>query len=420
MTHTTTTLGGERGGLDPLLESGVIAVARLPAAAGLRAAARALVAGGVGALEITLTTPGAIEALGDLASDRDLAACLIGAGTVLDESAAREVIDAGARFVVSPTLTPAVIRVCRDRDIPCMPGAFTPTENVEAWRAGAPLVKLCPPGEERLLESPELHVCFGGAEANVAVALSHLGVRCDYVTCIPDNPIGDAGVETLKKEVVGTRWIVRGEGGERLGLYFVEPGADLRAMRVVYDRAGSAFARLDPHSIDWPAVLAGADWFHVSGITPALGEGPVAALAGAIACARARGTPVSLDLNYREALWRDRNPRPLIEPLARRAGVLIGNPAAVSAMLGLPADDASLATPERARALAEQLAARFEAKRIALTRREFLGPREHGWSAVLYDAETRAFAQSRRHCVQVVDRVGGGDSFAAALIARLL
>jgi len=219
---------------------------------------------------------------------------------------------------------------------------------------------------------------------------------------------------------VGTRWIARGGGGERLGLYFVEPGADLRAMRVVYDRAGSAFARLDPHSIDWPTVLAGADWFHVSGITPALGQGPVAALAGAIACARAKGTPVSLDLNYREALWRDRNPRSLIEPLARRASVLIGNPAAVSVMLGLPADDASLASPERARALAEQLAARFEAKRIALTRRELLGPREHGWSAVLYDAETRAFAQSRRHCVQVVDRVGGGDSFAAALIARLL
>src|SRR5205807_2237622 len=250
---------------------------------------------------------------------------------------------------------------------------------------------LSPPGDERLLESPELHTCFGGAEANVAVALSHLGVRCDYVTRVPDNPLGDAGVEALRKEGVGTRWIARGGSGDRLGLYFVEPGADLRAMRVVYDRAGSAFARLDPHSIDWPAVLAGADWFHVSGITPALGEGPVAALAGAIACARARGTPVSLDLNYREALWRNRNPRPLIEPLARRAGVLIGNTGAVSAMLGLAADDASLATPERARGLAEQLSARFEAKRIALTRREILGPREHGWSAVLYDAETRAF-----------------------------
>ncbi len=158
MTHTTTTLGGERGGLHPLLESGVIAVARLPAAAGLRAAARALAAGGVGAVEITLTTPGAIEAIGELASDRDLA-CVVGAGTVLDESAACEVIDAGARFVVSPTLTPAVIRVCRDRDIPCLPGAFTPTEIVEAWRAGAPLVKLFPaaavgPGYLRDLLAP--------------------------------------------------------------------------------------------------------------------------------------------------------------------------------------------------------------------------------------------------------------------------
>jgi len=158
MTHTTTTLGGERGGLHPLLESGVIAVARLPAAAGLRAAARALAAGGVGAVEITLTTPGAIEAIGELASDRYLA-CVVGAGTVLDESAACEVIDAGARFVVSPTLTPAVIRVCRDRDIPCLPGAFTPTEIVEAWRAGAPLVKLFPaaavgPGYLRDLLAP--------------------------------------------------------------------------------------------------------------------------------------------------------------------------------------------------------------------------------------------------------------------------
>src|SRR5207245_8936868 len=251
---------------------------------------------------------------------------------------------------------------------------------------GELLLRLSPPGDERLLESPELRTCFGGAEANVAVALSHLGVRCDYVTRVPDNPLGNAGIETLRKEGVGTRWIARGGGGERLGLYFVEPGADLRAMRVVYDRAGSAFARLDPHSIDWPAVLAGADWFHVSGITPDLGEGPVAALAGAIACARARGTPVSLDLNYREALWRNRNPRPLIEPLARRAGVLIGNTGAVSAMLGLAADDASLATPERPRGLAGQVSARVEAKRRALTRADIAAPRGHGSTGALYAA----------------------------------
>jgi 2-dehydro-3-deoxygluconokinase len=283
---------------------------------------------------------------------------------------------------------------------------------------GELLLRLSPPGDERLLESPHLLTFFGGAEANVAVALSHLGVRCDYVTRLPANPIGDAALGALQEEGVGTAWIAR--GGERLGIYFVEPSSDLRAMRVVYDRAGSAFARLDPRAVDWPAILADADWLHASGITPALGDAPAQALARAVGCARERDIPVSLDLNYREALWRDRDPRPLVEPLARQATVVIGNPTAVRAMLGIDADDTSLATPARARDLAERLAACCGAKRVALTRREVLGAREHGWSAVLYDAESRAFAASRRHCVQVVDRVGGGDSFAAALIARLL
>jgi len=136
---------------------------------------------------------------------------------------------------------------------------------------GELLLRLSPPGEERLFESSDLVTCFGGAEANVAVALSHFGVRCDYVTRVPDNPIGDAGVAALEREGVGTEWIVR--GGERLGIYFVEPGADLRTMRVVYDRADSALARIEPRSLDWPRVLAGADWFHASGITPALATG---------------------------------------------------------------------------------------------------------------------------------------------------
>jgi 2-dehydro-3-deoxygluconokinase len=125
-------------------------------------------------------------------------------------------------------------------------------------------------------------------------------------------------------------------------------------------------------------------------------------------------------LNYREALWRDRDPRPLIEPLARQATVLIGNPTAVRAMLAIDADDTSLASPELARELATRIADRCAVARVALTRREILRPRRHGWSAVLYDAETRSFTQSRRHCVEVVDRVGGGDSFAAGLIARLV
>ena len=283
---------------------------------------------------------------------------------------------------------------------------------------GELLLRLSPPGEERLFESSDLVTCFGGAEANVAVALSHFGVPCDYVTRVPDNPIGDAGVAALEREGVGTQWIVR--GGQRLGIYFVEPGADLRTMRVVYDRAGSALARIEPQSLDWPRVLTGADWFHASGITPALGDGPAAALAGAISCARAQDIPVSFDLNYREALWRDRDPGPLVEPLARQATVLIANPTAVRAVLGIDADDNSLAAAGPARELANRLAERCGVAWVALTRREILGPRRHGWSAVLYDAETGTLAQSRRHCVDVVDRVGGGDSFAAGLIARLV
>ncbi|HEV8304021.1 MAG TPA: sugar kinase [Gemmatimonadales bacterium] len=274
---------------------------------------------------------------------------------------------------------------------------------------GEMLLRLSPPGEERLLESAELHTFFGGAEANVAVALSHLGLRSDYVTRLPANPLGDAALEALQREGVGTGWILR--GGARLGLYFVEPGADLRAMRVVYDRAGSALAQIEPGELDWTRVLAGADWFHTTGITPALGDGPATALADAVASARALHVPVSLDLNYREALWRGRDPRALIEPLARQADVLIGNAEAVRAMLGVEAGTDAL--PSR---LVERCGCRV----VAITQREILDAREHAWSAALYDAATRTLARSRRHVVRVVDRVGGGDSFAAGLIAALL
>jgi len=270
---------------------------------------------------------------------------------------------------------------------------------------GELLLRLSPPGEERLLESPVLHTNFGGAEANVAVALRHLGVPSSYITRLPDGPLGDSGVEALRREGVAVDRVIR--GGSRLGLYFVEPGADLRAMRVVYDRAGSAFSQITPADLDWPAALAGARWLHGTGITPALGEGPAAALTAGFAAARERGVTVSLDLNYREALWRGRDPRTVLEPLARRADVLIGNREAVRAMLGVEANG-------------EELANRFGCRAVAITQREILGPREHAWSAVLYDAATRTLARSARHVVQVVDRVGGGDSFSAGLVAALL
>jgi len=274
---------------------------------------------------------------------------------------------------------------------------------------GELLLRLSPPGEQRLFESPELHTFFGGAEANVAVALSHLGLEADYVTRLPEGPLGDAALAALRREGVGTASILR--GGARMGIYFVEPGADLRTMRVVYDRTGSALAQIDPGEIDWTRVLAGAAWFHSTGITPALGDGPTAELARGIASARAAHVPVSFDLNYREALWRGRDPRGLIEPLARQADVLIGNRDAVRALLGVEA---------AGDALGPLLSERYGSRVVAITQREILGAREHAWSATLYDAATGSLARSRRHVVQVVDRVGGGDSFAAGLIAALL
>jgi 2-dehydro-3-deoxygluconokinase len=276
---------------------------------------------------------------------------------------------------------------------------------------GELLLRLSPPGEERLLESPVLHTFFGGAEANVAVALRHLGVPSAYITRLPEGPLGDAALDALRHEGVNVGRIVRGAG--RMGLYFVEPGADLRAMRVVYDRAGSAFSQITPADVDWSAALADAQWLHGTGITPALGDGPATALSDGFAAARERGLTVSLDLNYREALWRGppRDPRPVIEPLVRRADVLIGNREAVHAMLGVQANGD---------ALAPALAERFGCRAVAITQREILGPREQAWSAVLYDSATRAVVRSHRHVVQVVDRVGGGDSFTAGLIAALL
>ncbi len=248
---------------------------------------------------------------------------------------------------------------------------------------GELLLRLSPPGEERLLESPVLHTFFGGAEANVAVALRHLGVPSSFITRLPEGPLGDAGLDAL------------------------EPGADLRTMRVVYDRAGSGFSQITPADVDWAAALADARWLHGTGITPALGDGPATALRDGFAAARERGVTVSLDLNYREALWRGRDPCPLIEPLARQANVLIGNRDAVRAMLGIDANGAELAD-------------RFGCRAVATPSREILGPREHAWSAVLYDSRARAVVRSHRHVVQVVDRVGGGDSFTAGLIAALL
>lgn len=283
---------------------------------------------------------------------------------------------------------------------------------------GELMLRLSPPGDERLFQSPQLRTFFGGSEANVAASLAHFGLRSDYVTRIPEGAVGDAAVAALRAEGVGMRGIVR--GGDRLGIYFVESGSDLRPMRVVYDRAGSALSRLDPAELDWERLLSGADWFHVSGITPALGEGPAAAAREAVAAARSLGVRVSVDLNYRPALWTGRDPVPVARELVRGCSLLVGNPGAVSAMLGIDTPGGRPEPPEALRATAERIEAELGCAAVALTRREVVSASEHGWSAVLHDRRSGELHVSRRWQVRVVDRVGGGDSFVAAIVHALL
>jgi 2-dehydro-3-deoxygluconokinase len=280
---------------------------------------------------------------------------------------------------------------------------------------GELMLRLSPPGQERFFQTPTLRTWFGGSEANVAVGLRHLGSPSRYITRLPENAVGDAALAALRAEGVDTRDVVR--GGARLGIYYVESGADIRPMRVVYDRAGSAFSQLDEGAVDWAVALKDATWLHLSGITPALGEGPARAALAAAGAARHLGVKVSLDLNFRPALWAGRDPRPLVEPLARASDLLVGNPGAFAAMLGV-------ATPEGAgdqlvREASRRVHETLGCVHVAVTRRDVKSASHHGWNACLYDAATDGFYVSRRYAVNVVDRVGGGDSFVAGLLHAL-
>ena len=283
---------------------------------------------------------------------------------------------------------------------------------------GEIMLRLSPPGFERLLQSPHFTATFGGGEANVAVSLAQFGHESHYVTRLPRNPIGDAAVRVLRAEGVHTDQIQR--GGERVGIYFAETGASQRASSVVYDRAHSSISELEPGSIKWSAVLEGAAWFHCTGITPALSSRAAICTQEAIEAAKAAGVRVSIDLNFRSKLWTPAEAQRVMRPLVALADVVIANEEDLQAVLGIPIEHADVIggvlNVAGYRAAAERVASEFGVSRVAVTLRESLSASDNGWSAVLYDASTTSFLQSQRYTVRVVDRIGGGDSFAAGLI----
>ena len=287
---------------------------------------------------------------------------------------------------------------------------------------GEIMLRLSPPGFERLFQTPALQATFGGGEANVAVSLAQFGCDSLYVTRLPPNPVGDAALRALRAEGVNVEYVVR--GGSRLGIYFAETGASQRPSSVVYDRAHSSISELQPGSIPWHDVFDGACWFHWTGITPALSPAAAECTREAVQAARRAGVRVSVDLNYRKKLWSEKEAQLAMRALMPGVDLLIANEEDLQSVLGVevPHTDVTAGSldVQGFRHAAERVAGEFGVKQIAVTLRESLSASDNAWSAVLFDAAAGSFVQSQRYTVRLVDRIGGGDSFAAGLIYGLV
>lgn len=287
---------------------------------------------------------------------------------------------------------------------------------------GEIMLRLAPPGFERFLQSPQFVATFGGGEANVAVALASLGVPAAYVSVLPDkNPVADAAIGELRRFGIDTSHIVRGAG--RMGIYFLEAGANQRASKVVYDRDSSAIALARPGAIDWDAVFDGAGWFHITGITPALSASAAELALEALRRARATGVTNSCDLNYRKNLWRWGKPASEVMPeLVKLTDIVIANEEDVQKTLSIAAEvdvhSGKLDVGQYERLTHAVLKAYGNLRGIAITLRESKNASHNGWSACWNDG--REFLVSRAYDItHIVDRVGGGDSFSGGLIYGL-
>lgn len=284
---------------------------------------------------------------------------------------------------------------------------------------GEIMLRLAPEGYLRFVQADRLGATYGGGEANVAVSLAGFGAEAVFVSKIPCHEIGQAAVNSLRRYGVQTDRIVR--GGDRLGIYYLEKGASQRPSKVIYDRAGSAFALSDPGEYDWDAILEGADWFHFTGITPALGPRVAQITKDACTAAKKKGIPVSCDLNYRKKLWTREEARKTMTELASFVDVCIANEEDASDVFGIRAGNTDVTKGALEREAYEEVARtlqeRFGFRYVAITLRTSLSASDNRWAGMLYDGTAH---YSREYGVHIVDRVGGGDSFGAGLIYALL
>lgn len=285
---------------------------------------------------------------------------------------------------------------------------------------GEIMLRLAPEGYYRFLQAEKFGATFGGGEANVAVSLANFGADASFVTKLPTHDIGQAAVNSLRKFGVDTSKIVR--GGKRVGIYYLEKGASQRPSKVIYDRAGSAIAECEESDFDFMKILSGADWFHFTGITPALSDNAYKACLKACEAAKKSGVTVSCDLNYRKNLWSREEAKKKMTTLMKYVDVCIANEEDAKDVFGIEAENTDITSGKIShdgyKSVAKKLKDTFGFKYVAITLRESISASDNNWAAMLYDGKEYYF--SKKYPVHIVDRVGGGDSFGAGLIYSLL
>lgn len=287
---------------------------------------------------------------------------------------------------------------------------------------GEILLRLGAPGYTRLFQKDSLEATFCGGEANVAVSLSIFGVDTSFVTRLPQNDIGMAAGNSLRYFGVDTSKIIYGDG--RMGLYYLEKGASQRSSKVIYDRKNSAIAEAKKEQFDWDYIFEGVDWYHWTGITPALSDNLVQICLEACKVAKQKGIRVSCDLNYRKNLWSSENAKQVMMQLMPYVDVCIGNEEDAEKALGIKTmnNDVEKGCLNKAGYIdvAKTISERYGCEYVAFTLRESYSASINGWSAMLYEANKRNAVFSRKYDIQIVDRVGGGDSFSAGIIYGML
>jgi len=288
---------------------------------------------------------------------------------------------------------------------------------------GEIMLRLSTPAHKRFVQSDSFEVNYGGGEANVAVSLANYGLDIFFVTKLPVHEIGQSAVNNLRRFGVKPDFIVR--GGERIGIYFLESGASQRSSKVIYDRANSAISTIKPKEINWDVVFKGAKWFHWTGITPALGINAKKVLIQACKAAKKKNITVSCDLNFRKKLWTEQEAQATMKPLMKYVDVCIANEEDAQKSLGLNVEKSNIEEAELNKEsyykVAAELKKIYKFKAVAITLRESFSASRNGWSAILLDNKNcRKVHHSKRYDIAIVDRVGGGDSFAGGLIYGLL